>query len=268
MLAKKFFLGGKINAPLDPTLQAVIDYADANSIARPTGLTLFALNRFIIKEKANGNFATNDVYLNFIYNNDALANFARICWKRLILVDVYVATYSATKGFVTYLNNINAYIDTLFNPVTAGGNYTANSAHFGGVVSEVLSGNANFTGLETTNFRNFLQIGNNLNQRINSTIAFTPTFDFSGAGYKMMNRTSSSNVIVQNRANQETRTQTQNSFISEKQMIGKAGSNFGAMNFGAFSMGGALTSTQITARRQHLKDYYNEIGLTTLSNAI
>jgi hypothetical protein len=267
MLAKKFFLGGKINAPLDPTLQAVIDYADANSIARPTGLTLFALNRLIIKEKVNGNFATNDVYLNFIYNNDALANFARICWKRLILVDVYVATYSATRGFVTYRNNINAYIDTLFNPVTAGGNYTVNSAHFGGISTFIYgTGGGNFSGLETTSFRNFLPLS--ANTRINSTNTFTPRIDFAGVGYKMLNRLNSTDLIIQDKSIQYNRTQTQNSFISEKQMIGKAGSNYGAMDFGHFTMGGALTSGQIIARRQHLKDYYNELGLTTLANAI
>lgn len=265
---KQFFFLGRFRQPIDPDLQAVLNYADANGITKPDNSLLFSMNRLIIDLKANGGYSQNDVFLLFLNNNVNLANFARICWKRLILVDVYNCTFSPSKGFVTYPNNVNAYIDTLFNPVTASGNYTANSAHLGGIVSEVLSGNANFTGLQTTNFRNFIQIGTVLNQRINSTIAFTPTFDFSGSGFKMMNRTSSSNLIVQNRGTQDTRTQSQNSFISEKQMIGKAGSNFGAMNFGAFTMGGALTSTQITNRRNAYITYLNDIGLSTLATQI
>jgi hypothetical protein len=267
MLLKKFILGGKINAPLDPTLQAVIDYADANSIARPTGLTLFALNRFIIKEKANGNFATNDVFLNFIYNNDALADFSRICWKRLILVDVYVATYSATRGWQSVANNANRYIDPLFNPVTQGVNYTQNNAHIDVVVSfQYSSGGGWITGTQTTSFRNQLFSGLS-NQRINTTNANMIDL-VNGIGYKVGSRTNSSSVFYGVNDNFTTVTQTANSFLSEKQTIMKAGVNYGSVDVGLFRMGGTITQAQAEARRQHLKDYYNEIGLTTLANAI
>ena len=266
---KQFFFLGKFRQPIDPDLQAVLDFADSQGITKPDNSLLFAMNRMLIGLKANAGYANYDVFLLFLNNNVNLADFARICWKRLILVDVYNCTFLPTRGFATYPNNINAYIDTFFNPVTAGGNYTANSAHFGGIVSsQYSSGNANFTGLETTNFRNFLQVGTALNQRINSTIAFTPTFDYSGVGYKMMNRINSTDLIVQNRGVQSTRTQSQNSFISEKQMIGRAGSNYGAMDFGAFTMGGALTSQEIINQRDVFKTYLTDIGLSNLSSNI
>jgi len=269
MLLKKFILGGKINAPLDPTLQAVIDFADANSITRPTGLTLFALNRFIIKEKASGNFATNDVYLNFIYNDDALADFSRICWKRLILVDVYVATYSATRGWQGTDNNPNRYIDTLFNPVTAGGNYTQNNAHLGGVVSfRYPSGNADFTGINTI-YRNTLFATIGTNNRLNTTFnTGGVSVDSAGIGFKMMSRLNSSNVFHRNRNLEFDTVQTANSFISEKQFIMRMNLSYAAIDVGQFTMGGTVTKAQADARRQNLKDYYNEIGLTTLANAI
>jgi hypothetical protein len=270
MLAKKFFLGGKVNAPLDPTLQAVIDFADANSITRPTGLTLSALNRLIIKEKNNGNFATNDVYLNFIYNNDTLADFSRICWKRLILVDVYVATYSATRGWQGVVDNPNRYIDTLFNPVTAGGNFTQNNAHIGGVVSfQYSSGATIFTGLESTNFRNLYNANVGTGNRLNTTSnTGAVTVDGSGIGYKMMSRLNVNDCFYRNRNLEFDTVQTANSFVSQKQMIMRMNLSYGAIDVGQFTMGGTLTKAQADARRQNLKDYYNEIGLTTLANAI
>jgi hypothetical protein len=270
MLAKKFFFGGKINAPLDPTLQAVIDYADANSITRPTGLTLSALNRFIIKEKTSGNFATNDVYLNFIYNNDAFADFSRICWKRLILVDVYVATYSATRGWQGVDNNPNRYIDPLFNPVTQGTNFTQNNAHIGGVVTfRYASGDAPFTGLESTNFRNNYFVSSATNNRLNTTSnTGAVTVDGAGVGFKMMSRLNVNDCFYRNRNLEFDTVQTANSFISQKQMIMRMGTNYGALDVGQFTMGGTVTKAQADARRQNLKDYYNEIGLTTLANSI
>jgi hypothetical protein len=271
MLAKKFFFGGKVNAPLDQTLQAVIDFADANSITRPTGLTLSALNRYIIKDKQFGNFATNDVFLNFIYNNDALADFSRICWKRLILVDVYVATYSATLGFVAgspEVPNVNAYIDLKWNAVTNGINYVANSAHFQAVTTRS-NATGSVTGLENNNARNNLALANAMNAcRLNSTNQMATAFDFRGIGFKCASRLSSAGLEVQNRDVQEYRAQTQNSLISDNQVLFRSGTTYGPNTMGMFSLGGGLTTTQMSARRQNLKDYYNEIGLTTLANSI
>jgi hypothetical protein len=269
MINNNMFFWGKFRAPIDPDLQAVLDFADANGITKPDNSLLFAINRFIIKLKNNGAYSKMDVFLLFLYNNVNLINFSRICWKRLILVDIYNCGFSPTRGFTTYQNNVNAYIDPLYNPVTNGVNYTATSAHIGGVVSfQYSSGGAVFSGQIDQNFRNLLSLANSNISRINSSGSLSAAFDYAGVGFKILNRLDSTNLIVQNRANQETRTQTQNLFENRQQTIGRMNASYGAMDFGAFTMGGALTSSQITTTRQAYIEYLNEIGLSTLANSI
>lgn len=267
ILLRDFILGGKVIQGLHPILREVIEYADDNSIVRPQGSLLSALNRFTIREANNGNFATNDVFTNFLYNDNTLATFARICWVRLTLVDVYVATYNEILGYDGGFTNINAYIDLKWNAATDAVNYSANSAHFAAVQSRGVSGA--ITGLQNTNFRNNLTTSNAMNScRLNSTSQMASAFNFTGIGFKCASRQSSAGLDVQNKGVQEFRGQLQNNITNDNQVLFRSGTGYGSIAIAMFSLGGGLTTTQMANRRANYKQYLADIGLQALSEQI
>ena len=111
-------------AAYDADYQAVLDYATTNSIAHPDSAQKTIDNQLILDLKSNNLWAKADVFIN--YGGTADTAFRRICWKRLLQVDLFGGLTWSTDGIEG--NGTNGYVNLKFNPFTNGVNYAFNNA--------------------------------------------------------------------------------------------------------------------------------------------
>ena len=108
----------------DADYQAVLDYATTNAIAHPDAAQKTIDNQLILDLKANSLWAKADVFIN--YGGTATTSFRRICWKRLLQVDLFGGLTWSLDGIEG--NGTNGYVDLKFNPSVNGVNYAFNNA--------------------------------------------------------------------------------------------------------------------------------------------
>lgn len=123
---KNINISGVSGGSFDPDYQAVLDYATANSIPLPDSSQQNVDNQLLIDYKATGAWDLDDIFLKFKGSADIA--FKRICWKRLIQVDVFGGLTWDSTGVLG--NGTNGYIDLIYNPVTNAVNFNQNSASF------------------------------------------------------------------------------------------------------------------------------------------
>ena len=117
-------------AAYDADYQAVLDYATTNSIAHPDAGQKTIDNQLILDLKSNGFWAKADVFIN--YGGTATTAFRRICWKRLLQVDLFGGLTWSADGIEG--NGTNGYVNLKFKPLSNGVNYQLNNA---GIVANI-----------------------------------------------------------------------------------------------------------------------------------
>jgi hypothetical protein len=185
----------------------------------------------------------------FVLANDGGASFACINWKnpsgtKATLVSS--PTFTSNQGFNS--NGSSSYIDTNYNASTQGVNFTNNSAsEFGyqvGALFGLIFGTASGPGDGVT-------IADANNQRLNmSGTNLNLTADMSGNGFKLINRTSSTNVELFNETTQISRITTTASRISASRRILNAQNNYlhSAGRVSIYGNGASLVSEALTLR--------------------
>ena len=113
-----------VAAAYDVDYQAVLDYATTNSITHPDAAQKTIDNQLVLDLKSNGFWAKADVFIN--YGGTAGTAFRRICWKRLLQVDIFGGLTWSADGIEG--NGTNGYVDLKFQPFTHGVNWTLENA--------------------------------------------------------------------------------------------------------------------------------------------
>jgi hypothetical protein len=185
----------------------------------------------------------------FVLANDGGASFACINWKnpsgtKATLVSS--PTFTTNQGFNS--NGSSSYIDTNFNASTQGVNFTNNNAgEFGyqvgatsGPVFGTIGGGGDAVLMADVVNQRFNMLATNLNL----------SADMSGNGFKLINRTSATNVELFNETTQLSRTTTTSARISQNRRILNAQNLF--LNSGGrvsiYGNGASLVAEALTLR--------------------
>lgn len=171
-------------------------------------------------------------------------------------------TFTADRGYTG--NGSNASLSTGFNPSTAGGNWTLNSAHMS--VWQVTVG-ANQSDIGTSGDIIMPNFSGNTFMWLDAgtgggAIAADPSNN--GIGHYISSRTSSTNRdgykngASLGNANSSTTTALSNSNVL---LLGATANSFTAGQVAESSMGGALTSTDATNFYNRLRTYMTAVGV-------
>jgi hypothetical protein len=190
---------------LSAQYQAVLTEATAQGYTLPSAGQQAKQNILLNSLISSGVWAKLDTL--FVLANDGGASFACINWKnpsgtKATLVSS--PTFTTNQGFNS--NGSSSYIDTNYNASTQGVNFTNNSAgEFAyqiGALFGPLCGTAGGPG-------DGIAMANVVNQRLNmSGTNLNLAADMSGNGFKLINRTSATNVELFNETTQLSRTTT------------------------------------------------------------
>lgn len=233
--------------PFSAQYQAVLTEATAQGYTLPSPAQQAKQNTLMDTLISSGVFAKLDLIL--VFANDGSKEFACINWKnpsgtKASLVNS--PTFTTNLGFNS--NGSSSYIDTNFNAATQGVNFTNNNAgefaYQVGALFGPVFGTMSGPG-------DGLVMSDVVNQRLNmSGTNLTATADMSGNGFKLINRTSATNVELFNETTQLSRTTTTASRISASRRILNAQNNFlhSAGRVTIYGNGANLVSEALTLR--------------------
>lgn len=241
----------------DSDYQAILDRGTALGFTLPSDEEKLIQNQLMIDLKAAGAYTKADLIL--VPATTSSSDFGRIDWKNTTrLATLFNApTFISGKGLQG--NGSSAYIDTNFNPVTDGVNYTQNNASRY-IFMDTASGTGALDGRSAASINNMARTSSS-NQRINQST--TPlvggSFDFTATrGMKSIHRTSSTNVELFNDTTQGSRTAISASMTSSNQLILRSGSGYGAHTI-SFYMNGASMVAENTAIVNAVNTYLNSL---------
>lgn len=241
----------------DSDYQAILDRGTALGFTLPSDEEKLIQNQLMIDLKAAGAYTKADLIL--VPATTSSSDFGRIDWKNTTrLATLFNApTFVSGKGLQG--NGSSAYIDTNFNPVTDGVNYTQNNASRY-IFMDTASGTGALDGRSAASINNMARTSSS-NQRINQST--TPlvggSFDFTATrGMKSIHRTSSTNVELFNDTTQGSRTATSATMTSSNQLILRSGSGYGAHTI-SFYMNGASMVAENTAIVNAVNTYLNSL---------
>ena len=224
---------------LDADYYAVLSRGTTLGYTLPDATLQVKQNTAILSLKSAGIWSKLHILYFFATNNSNMAtlNFKAPSTHQVTLVNSPL--FTASQGFKG--NASTSYLNTHFNPTTGGVPYTLNNASrfiylktaFVTPVMYILDGSA-------SNTTNVMQNRNSNDQKINQgTGVISSNADLSGAGLKVINRTSSTNVELFNGNTQISRTATSTSINSGNQWVLPSGCDACASVYG---MGASLVA--------------------------
>jgi hypothetical protein len=224
---------------LDADYYAVLSRGTALGYTLPNATLQVKQNTLVISLKSAGIWTKLDVLWVYASNNSNMGtlNFKNPSAHQATLVNSPL--FTASQGFKG--NASTSYINCNFNPATHGVQYTLNNASrfiyletaFVTPVMYVLDGASGTT-------TNVMQNRNSNDQKINQgTATVSSNADLSGAGLKVINRTSSTNVELFNGSTQLSRTATSTIMVNINQWVLPAGCDACA---GVYGMGASLVA--------------------------
>lgn len=252
---------GPSNVVLDSSASAVISaFSTTPDVERQ-----LAINDLIVRLKADGIWSKLDaLYLLAAHESAA----ALVNWKNPGTFDITVVdapVFTADSGYAT--DGVNDYLNTNFNPATAGGNYTQNSACFGfwsGTSGQSNTSRAGwFDGTDGVtmvprNTSDRFQF--RINQAAISESAISAVAD--GAGLYIANRSGASAVQgYRNGSQLFTAANASTALNSTNLRLGSITAiSFAAQTFRAATIGGSLTSTEQAKLYAAMLNYLQQVG--------
>jgi len=224
--------------------QAILDRATTLGYTLPSDAVKLKQNTLLTSLKSTGVWAKLDVF--YVFAQDGGSAFATLNWKNPAANQAGIAsspTFTSNQGFTG--NGTSSYIDTNFNPLTQGAQYTQNDAsrYF---FTHAISGTGRFDGNMNAG-RNSIVRGATTAQRINagSVNSLLTSFDFTAtANTKSIHRTSSTNVTLYNSTTGASNTQLSAAMDSANQWILRSATTYGAHTCAAYAMGASMISEQ------------------------
>jgi hypothetical protein len=230
--------------PTDPSYQAVLDYATTQGYTLPSTGQQTLQNQLVVDLKSGGIWDKLDTFAVFATDGDS--DFALIDWKRLSdYTAVNSPTFTSNQGY--QFNGTSSYINTNFNPLTSGTNYTLNNGSRGFYLYNSIATPLGIDGNTTTFDNAIFRLDGTANIRLNSTSNLNTNYSLGVAsGFKSINRTSSTNVTLLSPifidAATNERTQTSTSITSQNQLLGRSGTFYGNFTPSCYFMGASLVS--------------------------
>jgi hypothetical protein len=226
-------------AAFDADYQAVLDKATTLSYTLPTDSVKVKQNTLLTSMKADGVWAKLDVF--YVFAQDGSADFGTLNWKnpnanQSTLVNA--PTFVSNGGLMG--NGTSSYIDTNFNPLTQGVQYTQNNAsrYF---FTHAIIGSGRFDGNSFAN-RNSMVRGLTNAQRINAgTNTSLVALDLTAAvNTKSLQRTSATDITAYNSTTGVSTTQSSAAMDSVNQWILRSLGNYGAHTCAGYAMGASM----------------------------
>jgi len=255
---------------MDPATEVVIRYASMQGYKKSTCIA--ALDLLIKGLRAAGIWSKLDLFYVFA------AHQASDDFKLLNLKDptqfkaVVNGTITSTpEGFEA--DGSGAHINTGFNGLANGVSYVLNNASRGAWAYKP-SSNPTVTGPSSldgvgNDTSNRMLLGNFQYQRINQGVSnLNAAVDLSGIGYRAINRTSASNVLLIKDDVAITRTATSTSVIPGIQLLFRSiSTEKGNLGLSMYYMGAAFTLAQHNQFRDLFNAYRISIGLEAVDKA-
>jgi hypothetical protein len=240
---------------LDADYYAVLSRGTTLGYTLPDATLQGKQNTLVISLKSAGIWNKLDILKIYATNN---SNMATLNWKvpashQTTLVNS--PTFTANLGFKG--NASTSYLNTNFNPATSGVQYTLNNAsRFIYLKTAFVTANYGQLDSLTGSTSNILYNRNVNDQKINQgASAISHNADLSGAGLKVINRTSSTNVELFNGSTQLSRTATSTSVASGNQYVLPNGGDARASVYG---MGASLVAEN-SSLKTILDTYINSL---------
>jgi hypothetical protein len=242
------------DTPPDSDYEAILSYATTQGYTLPSAGQQVLQNQLVVDLKSAGVWSKLDTFAVFATDAEdsegsGTSNFALIDWKRLSqYTAVNSPTFTINEGFQG--NGASAYITTNFKASSQGVNYLLDNAGRYYWVDNFISG----TYLEGIIFtgENATQYANTTSQRINLTNLLNSAVNFASAGFKSINRTSSTNVELFVDNTQYSRTSTSNGLTNFNQDILRSGGFYSNSRLKFYGMGASMVSENT--------DFYNAIN--------
>lgn len=186
---QKVYLGtNEVWSGMDADYKAILDYATTQGYTLPSASQRLLQEQLIIDLKDAGIWSKLDTFAVFATDGDS--DFALIDWKRLTqYTAVNSPTFTTNQGFAG--NNTSAYIDTNYNPLTSGVNFTLNDACFGSVKNANIAISTYFLGCSVSGQNVMRPLSSGLNRINQGANNFSPTPDFSSFNFVALHRDSS-----------------------------------------------------------------------------
>ena len=214
-------------------------------------------HQLVVDLKAAGVWSKLDTFA--VFATDGSGDFALIDWKRLTdYTAVNSPAFTTNQGFTG--DGTSSYIDSNFNPVTSGVNYTLNDASIS-VWNNTFVLNNFISGIGGNVFNCLRMSSSSANVRINmNNNNLTPFVDLSDASKKLrqLNRTSSNDVTAFQDTTSSTHSGASVDIANENQLILRTSSFYSSTEVAFFGMGASLVSENT--------DFYN--ALNTYKTAI
>jgi hypothetical protein len=223
----------------DTDYQAVLDYATTQGYTLPSAGQQILQNQLVADLKTGGIWSKLDTFAVFATDGDS--DFALIDWIRLTqYTAVNSPSFTTNEGFQG--NGTSSYIDTNFNPLTNGVNYTLNNAsrYF---FPHAFSGAGRIDGNTSTGQNGIVRASSNT-QRINSTNnTLAIAFDYTAViDPKSIHRASSLSVDLFNGTVGTTALQTSAAILNSNQFVLRAGAGYASHTASAYAMGASLVA--------------------------
>jgi len=248
---------GRRGGGFTPEYKAILAYATAQGYTLPSAGQQVKQNKLILDLKAAGIWNLLDTFA--VFATDGNTDFSLIDWKRLSqYTAVNSPTFTANQGLKG--NGTSSFINSNFNPVTNGVNYTLNSASFG-VFSFDFNNNDFISGVSGSAANCLRMSAGSANQRINMGIGtLVPSVDLGVNTRKLrvLNRVNSNDVVAFENTIVTSHTGASTSLENSQQLVLRTGSFYSITTASMFFMGANL-STKNTELNNAFFNYMNSI---------
>jgi hypothetical protein len=211
--------GGGGGGGFDADYQAVLDYGTAQGYTLPSGGQQTLQNDLLVALKADGVWSLLDLF--YLPATDGDKDFASINWINpsagFNFISINSPTFTSNVGFKG--DATSAYLNTNFQTVTNGVNYTQNNAAIGGYF-EPPTNSRNYFGSNFSIYNTIRNFGVPNNVKINTSDSIlTSTGINNYDGFSSLLRTSSNTFKVINGVAVDTNTSTTSNFSDARMFI-------------------------------------------------
>jgi len=228
----------------DPDYQAVLSYAATQGYTLPSSSGQTLQNQLIVDMKAGDIW--NDLDIFYVMATDGDEDFAKLNWKNpssFNLVKYGSVDFTTNVGFNPNTANVANYLDTQFRQTIDATGYTLdNACRFLWDYDDTIGADNIYDGMLGGSANTF-RGDNSTFHRINSSNNNLPTpFDNSGVGFKMIQRTSSTDVNMYNNSSTPTSySVSSTTLVSDFQVLfRRGGSGTGIRKLSVYGLGASL----------------------------
>lgn len=234
----------------------------SRGFTEPSSATLSAMNT-LTDSIGSTIWGLIDVFYVMSLNNASLTDTYRVNLK------TPASNLITSNGAISYGlagpqgDGVSAFLDTNFNPSTAGGNYALNSAsRLLWVYTDDAGAPTVMDGTSNASF-NIISSNNGTSHRINAGASgvLNSAVDMVGTGYKAINRSTSTDVQLYKVLTKSDRTQTSSSIFNGNQYIFRSGTSYSTHRISFYAMGGSLSEVQHNTLQAAMSAYLTALGL-------